>query len=182
MGISYGTNSLRIKSAHINQIVNTNGTIVSQGDSGQGFEFRWYPNNAGCGGSPNSKFYIELLDPIPWTNITYEVYTTGTASCWNFNSGGSLGTGNLVAFNSSIDRVTRCQNSFELPQYTLQMSACDNATTNFMHVSFKTGTFRSFFATRRRDSPSSLANINLELSCNGAGVDNIFIIRNIFVW
>lgn len=181
MGIAYGTNSLRIKSAHINQVVNTNGTIVSQGDN-QGFEFQWYPNNAGCGATPNSTFYIELLDPIPWTNITYELYTTGIASCWNFNSGGSLGNGNLVAFNSSVDRVTRSVNSFNLPQYTIQMNACDNASTNFMHSSYKTGTYRSFFVSRRRSSLSSLAQINLSLSCNSTGSGSIYIIRNIFVW
>ena len=183
MGIAYGRNSLRVSSAHVNQITNTNGTIITQGDdSSGGFEFVWYPLNGGCGGTPNSLFKIELKDMIPWNNITYELYTTAYSACWNFNQGGANGTGNLAAFNSSLDRTFNAKNSFELPQYQIKMNACDNETTNFMHNSYKTGTYRSFFVTRRRSVTTSLANINVELSCNGIGVSQMYTIRNIFVW
>ena len=182
MGINYGIRARRITASDINLVTNTNGTIVSQGDVNSGFEFQWYPNNGGCGATPNSSFSIQLLDPIPWTRISYELYTTAYASCWNFNNGGSLGNGNLLTFSAGTDRVFYGENSFELSQYTVQMSACDNATTNFMHVSYKTGDYRKFFVNRRRDSSLSLSSINVELSCNGTGISNLFIIRNIFVW
>ncbi len=182
MAINYGIRARRITASDIDLVTNTNGTIVSQGNVNSGFEFQWYPNNGGCGATPNSSFSIRLLDPIPWTRITYELYTTGTSSCWNFNSGGNLGNGNLLAFSSSIDRVFYSENSFNLSQYTVQMQACDNATTNFMHVSYSTGTFRKFFVNRRRDSSLSLASIDLELSCNSTGIGSLFILRNIFVW
>ena len=183
MGISYGRSSLRVTSDDVNSITNTNGTIVSQGnDSYGGFQITWYPLNGGCGVTPNSFFKVELKDPIPWTNITYELYTTAYSACWNFNQGGQNGTGNLATFNSSLDRTFNTKNSFELPQYQIKMNACDNEPTNFMHNSFKTGTFRSFFVTRRRSVTTSLANINVELSCNGTGASQLYTIRNIFVW
>ena len=139
--------------------------------------------NNGCGNSGDGGIRVELKDPIPWTKITFEWYMTGTASCWWFNQGSAyFGYGNLQPFSTTLDSVSRCVNSFELSKYTLQMTACDNATTNFMHGSQKTGDYRSFFSTRRRNSMSSLANINFQLSCNGTGPSNYFILRNIFVW
>lgn len=184
MATYYGRRSFLIKSAHINQVVNVNGTIVSQGDTAEngGFEFRWYPLNGGCGSTANSKFYIELRDPFAWTNIAYEYYTTGTSSCWNFNQGGSYGLGNFLSFDSTIDRLSNSINSFELSKYDKKMSACDNLSTNFYHPSFVTGTFRRFFVSRRRNSAASLCNINVELSCNNTGTAHTIFIRNIYVW
>lgn len=186
MSVKYGTKSVRLTSADINQVVQANCTVLDSGNdpSDGSYYLKMQPNNGGCGATPNSKFYIELKDNIPWTKISYEVYIVGAASCWNFNQGGSYGLGNFLSFDTaSGDRVFYSQNSFELPQFTTKMSACDNLSTNFYHGNFQVGPFRSFFVTRRRDtSNSNLANINIEISCNGAGSPNYILVRNIFVW
>ena len=175
MGIAYGRNSLRVSSAHVNQITNTNGTIVTQGDdSSGGFQFVWYPLNGGCGNTPNSQFYIEIKDTIPWKYITYQFSTTGTSSCWNFNQA----AGNTITFSSSIDRVFNSVNSFENPAYQIKMSACDNEPTNFYRFA---GT-KSFYVTRRRNSLIIPASIYIDLSCNAVGAGSAVTINNIFIW
>ncbi len=175
MGTSYGRRSTRVSSAHINQITNTNGTIISQGDDRNGgYEFVWYPLNNGCGVTPNSQFYIELKDNIPWTYITYQYKTTGTSSCWNFNQA----AGNMISFNSSIDRVFNSVNSFENPAYQIKMSACDNEATNFYRFA---GT-KSFYVTRRRNVLTTPASIYVDLSCNATGIGHTVTVNNIFIW
>ena len=175
MGIAYGRNSLRVSSAYVNQITNTNGTIVSQGDdSSGGFKFVWYPLNGGCGGTPNSKFFIELKDTIPWKYITYQFSATGTAACWDFNQA----AGNTITFSSSIDRVFNSVNSFENPAYQIRMGACDNEPTNFYRFA---GT-KSFYVTRRRNSLIIPASVYIDLSCNSTGAGSAVTINNIFIW
>ena len=183
MSINYGRNSRRIGSFDINLLTVANGTVLSSGeDSYGGYFIKFQFDNAGCGGSPDSRFSIELKDTTPWTNISYEAYNEGHASCWEFNQGGTFGLGNLLAFNSSIDTISKAVNCFELPQFTKQMGACDNASTNFMHPTYTVGSFRSFFVTRRRGSSGLLANLNFQRSCNSAGAGSFIIVRNIFVW
>jgi len=175
MGISYGRNSLRVTNSYINQITNTNGVIVSQGDdSSGGFQFVWYPLNGGCGSTPDSRFFIELKDTFPWKYITYQVSTTGIAACWDFNQS----SGNFISFDSSIDRVFNSANSFENPAYQIKMSACDNDATNFYRFSG----VKSFYVTRRRNSLVTPASIFLNLSCNTVGAGSAVTINNIFIW
>jgi hypothetical protein len=175
MGISYGRNYLRVTNSHVNQITNTNGVIVSQGDNSSGsFEFVWYPLNGGCGVTPNSQFFIELKDTISWKYITYQFKTTGTAACWNFNEA----AGNLITFNSSVDRVFNSVNSFENPAYQVKMVACDNAETNF----YRFAGIKSFYVTRRRSSLVTPASVYVDLSCNSVGVGSAITINNIFIW
>lgn len=178
MGVAYGRNSLRVSNDYINTITNTNGVIVSQGnDSGGGFEFTWYPLNNGCGQTPNSLFVIELKDTFPWKYITYQVTARGTASCWNFNQGSGV-DGNIISFNSSIDRVFKSVNSFENPAYQTKMNACDNEANNFYRFA---GT-KSFYVTRRRNSLIIPASIYVQLSCNSTGVNSSMTVNNIFIW
>lgn len=182
MSINYGRNSRRIGSFDINLLTVANGTVVSSGeDSYGGYFIKFQIDSAGCG-APNSRFSIELKDQTPWTNISYEAYNEGTASCWDFNAGGAFGLGNLLAYNSSIDTISRAVNCFELPQFAKKMSACDNNSDNFMHNVYAVGTFRSFFVTRRRNLTTSLVNLNFERSCNSTGTGSFIIVRNIFVW
>lgn len=184
MSIKYGTNSRKITLSDINQVVQANCTQLDSGvDSDGGYYIKMQINNFGCGGSPNSKFYVELKDNKAWTKISYEVYIEGVASCWNFNNYGSYGFGNLLEFDVNQDKIFYSKNSFELPQFAKKMNACDNNSDNFYHTSFKVGTFRSFFVTRRRNtSNSNLANLNFELSCNSTGSSSFILLRNIFVW
>ena len=185
MGVKYGTKAVRVKSSDINLVVNTNGTILSQGDdSSGGYSISFQFNNAGCGWDPlASAMQVQLKDNVPWTKVSYEVFNAGDAACWNFNSGGTYGLGNLINFDSSLDRLFFSNNSFELSKYTKIMQACDNATTNFFHPAFKTGTTNSFFVTRRRNtSVSSLVNLIFERQCNSFGTGSYVTLRNIFVW
>jgi len=180
MGISYGINSHRIKPGDINQVIFTNGVVNSNGaDSSGGFFIQFQFDSPGCG-QPDSSIRVELKDPIPWTKITYEVYNVGSASCWSYNQGSFAG--NLLGFDVNQDRLFNCVNSFELPQYAKKMTACDNNSDNFLHGSYKTGSFNSFFVTRRRNSPSTLAQIAHQRSCNSTGASSYVIIRNIFVY
>jgi hypothetical protein len=191
MAVGYGPVSRLLTSNDINNITIANSTLISSGiDINGGYYVTFQPNNYGCGVTPNSSLQVELKDNSLWTKITYEMYFTLTSSCWNFNNYGTFGTGNLLTFNSTIDRVFNCVNSFEvidggtgLPKYTKQMNACDGATTNFLLSGNQTGTYRSFFVTRRRDtSTSALVKLICELSCNATGAGNNVTFRNIRVW
>jgi hypothetical protein len=186
MATLYGAASRRITLTDINFVTMQATTIITSGiDTSGGYYITFQVDGVGCVPSPNNPYVvIELKDNPPWTMITYEMYFTTTSSCWNFNSGGTNGTGGLLAYDPLIDRVFNCVNSFELPQYTKQMSVCDNAATNFLHYTHATGTFRSFFVTRRRDTSSySPVQIMCELACNAeSGVGKNITIRNIMVW
>ena len=181
MGISYGANSKRVTPGDVNQIIFANGIIQAQGtDTSGGFFVRFQFDTTGCGG-PDGFIRLELKDNIKWTNISYEIYNTGSASCWSYNQGSYAG--NLLSFDVTKDKLFNCVNSFELAKYTKQMTVCDNSTTNFMHNSHKTGSFNSFFVTRRRNtSISSLAQITHQRSCNTTGPDSYVIIRKIFIY
>jgi len=185
MSLNYGTNSRKIMANDINQVVFANCTLMDSGSDLDGsYYIKMSPNSFGCGTGPNSKFYVEIKDNKPWTKISYVLYMVGTASCWNFNQNGSYGTGNLLNFDLSAgDRVFAGENSFELPQFTTKMFACDNDSTNFYHNAFIVGSYRKFYVTRRRNtSNNNLVNINVEWSCNSSGLSSYVILKDIFVW
>lgn len=187
MTVFYGRKAYRVTADKISSVTNVNGTIISQGDINEGYEITFQHDTAGCGAA-DSGLFVAIKDFIPWTNISMEFYLTGTASCWSFNNGGYVGsagnsgTGYLLSYNSSLDVISKAVNSFELPQYTKQMNACDNASTNFMHSSYYTGAFRKFSITRRRDSSGNLAGPCTGRSCNSTGAGSWTTIRNIYVW
>lgn len=186
MATLYGRNTRRITAADVNNVYTQNFTVTTSGDVGKGFVLDGYHTTGGCGTTDPSGVFIELKDDVPWTYITMEFYLTGTAACWSFNNGGYPNainnTGNLLSFNSSLDRVFNSTNSFELPQFAIKMNACDNNANNFMHGSFQVGSFRTFRVTRRRNTSGNLAGPHHGRSCNSTGTGARTIIKNIFVW
>lgn len=179
MATDYGRKARRVLASDINAITLTNSSIISQGDVNGGAEIKI--QHAGDACITPSAFYIELKDMIAWTNITCEFYLTNKASCWAFNVAGyGAVTGNLLTYNSSLDKISKSVNCFELPQFTTQITVCDNATTNMYHVSYAVGAYRSFFISRRRNVGTGLAGISHGLSC--ISVNGISTVRNIFVW
>lgn len=187
MSAVYGRPANRISLYHVSQVVVTGGTLLASGDSEGGFYVSFQHDQAGCGG-PESGVFIELKDFIPWTNISMEFYLTGTAACWDFNNGtratniGNSGTGNLLSFDSFLDRVHKSVNCFELPQFALKMSACDNNSDNFFNSGYHVGAFKSFRINRRRNVNGNLAGPMHARSCNTTGSGSVTIIRNIYVW
>lgn len=181
MSLSYGQTGLLIQDSHISSITNTNITTVNtNGNVGSGFVYSITTPGDGC--TDNNGFVILLRDIIPWTKISYRVRFSGSgASCWAFNQGSSYGTSghNILSWNSSIDKVTKCTNSFELSQFALKMNACDNNSNNFLHGSYRVGSYQEFTAIRRRDSMASLAGPAIGLQCNGAVTVKI---SEIIVW
>lgn len=181
MSVKYGTNSRKIKNSDIDSVTYTNLTILETGEYADGgYYIKAQPDSFGCGG-PESKISITLKDNSPWTKVSYQFYYKGSASCWSFNQGGYYGMGNILSFNSSLDRVFNSYKTFDLSGTTIQMTACDNDTTT--NIWRRTTDGGSFYSTRRRDTSSSgLASINVGLSCNSSGAGYYFIIDNIFVF
>lgn len=178
MSTYYGRNYKNITLFDISSVSLLNCTNTNLSDIETGAVLTFSHPAIGCS---SSGFTILLKDIIPWTRITYKIYLTGTTSCWAFSEGTSYVpvNANIVSWNSSQDRVFFPINCWELPQYTLKMSACDNNSDNFFHGSFATGSFREFYTTRRRDSMSSLAGLSCGRACLVAGTT---IISDIRVW
>lgn len=188
MATFYGIKTIKINSAFIHSVTTTGGTILFQGDINNSYEIHFRHDLFGCGG-PESGILILLRDIIPWTRISFEWLSNGTASCWSFmntvtNYGTATGTptGNLLEYDESLgDGIVRSYLTWEIPQFQSQTrtSACDNNTNNFFI--FNGGIYRSFQMTRRRNtSIQSLAGIHHGRSCNSTGA--VTIIRNIRIW
>lgn len=180
---SYGPRGHIITNYDVDSITTQNLTSIDKnGDEKGSFHFKCTIPADGCGSA--SGFIILLKDVIPWTKISYKVEITGTSSCWNFNHNTNyLPAGvphNILAWNSSLDRVVRCSNSFEQPQFTLKMYACDNNADNFYHSSFHVGNPKIFTAIRRRDAiGNGLAGPAIGIDCNGG---NTIEVSEIVVW
>lgn len=183
VSVKYGQGR-KITSNDINSVTYSNCSLLGSGNDESGSYFiKLQPDSGGCGSGTDSSFYVEIKDNPSWTKISYQLYLTGTAACWSFNSSGWTGNNNLLQFDSSIDKFYYGNNSFELPQFTYKVQACDNDSTNFWHGAFQVGTYRSFFITRRRDtSTTNLVKIALAWSCNSYGLGSYAILRNITVW
>ena len=184
MASKYGKNIYRISSSLVNGVYYYGGTVLFSGDVNGSFEVQFRHDSSGCG-NPDSGIFVEIKDFISWTNIVMQYSLTGTASCWGFNdsngygkSVGNNGTGNLLAFDSSIDGAKNSINAFEDPAYTLKTRACDNNADNFMRFN---SSGRSFFMYRRRDSSGNLAGPQHGRSCNSTGSGSVTTIKNIFV-
>ena len=188
MATGYGIRSILVTSDLVNQVQigSLNTLEVSEtGDIGPNGGYQAKVSNGGHGCS-NSGIYIELLDTIPWTNITYEVILTGDASCWTFNHPGNSygpgGGGNILAYNESLgDRISRPLNSWDIPATSThdKTYACDNASNNFMRGPVSPNQPRTFFMQRRRDVNGSLAGPQHGRACVSAGTS---LIRNIRIW
>lgn len=181
MGIKYGINYFDVTDLRVSSVSTSNCTVVRNGDvNGKYLLEVTHPNN-GCGSQSGVNIYID--DFIDWRYLSYKVYLTGTASCWRFNEGTGYGTTthNILGWDPNQgDTVGAAQNCWELGQYTLKMSACDNNADNFFHSSFHTGSFKSFIVKRRRDtSTTALAGPAVGRTCSGSGTT---IISDIRVW
>jgi len=178
MGISYGTNPRKILTADIDSTSLLNCTNTASIDDVNGAVISFSHPDIGC---TSSGFTMLLKDVVPWTYITFKIYVTGIASCWSFSEGTNYvpSAPNIINWNSSIDRVFFSQNCWELPQYALKMTTCDNSSDNFFHDTYHTGTFKSFFTTRRRSSSASLAGLSHGRACIGAGTT---VVSDIRVW
>lgn len=184
MGIYKNSYSVKVTPDMVNNVFYTGSTIISQGaDSTGGYYITYQHDVGGCGTLPESNLFVELKDVIPWTKMTCEFYCTGTSACWDFNNfyvtlpPGAPAYGNMLPFNATVDNVFNCVNSFENPAYTLQMSTCDNSTANFMRFN----SFRSFYATRRRNVNGQLAGPQHGRTCNTIGPSATTTIRNIYI-
>lgn len=170
MGFKYGQTGRLIFDADINSITNTGITSVDKNGNEDG-SFHYKVTTPGDGCTTNNGFVILLDDVIPWTKISYKVTLTGVSSCWNFNNGTNYLPAvahNILSWNSSLDTVTKCLNTFEQTQFAIKMFACDNNSDNFFHSSFAVGNPKIFTAVRRRDSISNgLAGPAIGVNCNG---------------
>ena len=186
MATQYSRNSRRVYSNDIESVTSTGITVIQNGDLGAlgTYVLSCQHDNAGCAG-PESSITLSvnsIVGDLQWTYITFKLTLTGSASCWSFCKSGYGGTSanNITSWNSSIDRVFKCQNSFENPAYTLKMNACDNAADNFFHGSNDTGT-KIIWMTRRRNDLSLPAGPSAGRSCNSTGAGSVTTISDIFV-
>lgn len=189
MATGYGVASTLVTSALVNQVkLGGYDTIVAAetgnvGPNG-GYQAKSTHGSFGCS---NSGLYVELLDTVPWTNITYEVIVTGNSACWSFNHhtntyGPSPGSGNMEAYSTTLgDRISRPFNSWEVAAFQShnRTFACNNNSNNFFHGNFQVGDPKTFFMQRRRNVNGSLAGPHIGLACTGAGT---LLIRNIRIW
>jgi len=187
MATGYGIRSTLVTSDLVNQVLINSNTTLETAETGNigpngGYQVKISNGGHGCG---NSGVFVELLDTIPWANITYEVIITGTASCWVFNHpGGSYGPGgggNILAYNEALgDRVSRPLNSWEISGVSaVKTYACDNNSDNFMRSQVNPNNPKTFFMQRRRDVNGSLAGPQHGRACVSSGTA---IIRNIRIW
>lgn len=189
MATGYGVQSTLVTSDMVNQVKLGSFDTVVAAESGNlspggGYQIKTSYPSQNCS---NSGVFVELLDTIAWTNITYEVILTGTSACWSFNHhtnsyGPSPGSGNILAYDeSSGDRVSRPLNSWEVAafQSNSRTFACHNNSNNFYHSNFDVGDPKTFFMQRRRNVNGSLAGPHVARACTNAGTT---IIRNIRIW
>lgn len=190
MSVTAGRSSVMVSSAYVNSVNTTGGTVLSQGNDGNGgFVVAFQHNLGGCGGA-ESGIFVELKDTIAWTGISYRTTVLGTASCWSFANSSGYGlvpgfttTGNLQDYNTSLgDQISLSYLAQQDPTYSSHnpVYACDNDANNFMI--FNGGTYRYFTMKRRRNVNGSLAGIATGRSCNSTGSGSITYIDNIFIW
>jgi hypothetical protein len=176
MGTSYGQAGYPIGTGNISVSNLTNCTLSSSGSDGVYGSWTFNMQNVGCGSTGFNLIINDATVPFVWTRIAWRTRIEFGSSCWSFaNSNGDYGTGNhnISAWNVSLgDSVTKPTNCWELPQYTLKMSACDNNSDNFEHATYMTGTFRQWSMVRRRNGTSS-AGPAAGFACTGGGTCTI---------
>lgn len=186
MATTYGLGSTIVTANLIESVTTTGGTILSQGDTSAGYQIEFRHDLSGCGG-PDSGILILIKDTIPWKGITFEWLGNGTAACWsfmdsssNFGSATGTGTGNLLAYNSSVDVISRSYLTWEVSTFQShdRTYACNNDANNFFR--FNSSEFKSFVMKRRRNVNGQLAGLHHGRSCNSTSSVTIF--RNIRIW
>jgi len=170
----------RVTNDMIDSVVNTNCTLLSQGnDSTGGYAISYQFNLGGCGGT-ESGLYIKIKNTIPWSRIFCKFTNEGTAACLTFNQSGYGGLApNLASYNTAFgDVIFRLDavNSFENTQFNVQVGACDNEITNFMRYSG----VKSFYMFMRRND-SNIAGVGHGRSCNTTGAGSYCTISEIYI-
>ena len=170
----------RVTNDMIDSVVNTNCTLLSQGnDSTGGYAISYQFNLGGCGGT-ESGLYVKIKNTITWSRIFCKFTNEGTAACWTFNQSGYGGIApNLASYSTgSGDIIFRpdASNSFENSAYTVQVGACDNEATNFMRFSG----VKTFYMFMRRNN-SDIAGFGHGRSCNGTGAGSYCTISEIYI-
>lgn len=174
----------RVTSDMVDTVYNQNCTITSQGnDSTGGYSISYYFNNGGCGGT-ESGLYFTIKNTIVWSRIFCKFTNNGSASCWVFNQNGFGGVSpNLATYDTTKgDIIFRLDatNSFQNASFNVQVSACNNASTNFMHGAYQTGDPKTFYMFMRRNSSAS-AGVGHGRSCNGTGSGQNCTISEIYI-
>jgi hypothetical protein len=179
-GVILPKNFKRVTSDMIDSVVNTNCTLLSQGNDGTGgYAISYQFNLGGCGGT-ESGLYIKIKNTIPWSRIICKFTNEGSAACWTFNQNGYGGISpNLASYNTSLgDIIFRwdASNAFENTQFNVQTGACDNESTNFMRYSG----VKSFYMFMRRND-SNIAGVGHGRSCNSTGGGSYCTISEIYI-
>ena len=170
----------RVTSDMIDSVVNTNCTLLSQGnDSTGGYAISYQFNLGGCGGT-ESGLYIKIKNTISWSRIFCKFTNEGTAACWTFNqSGYGAIAPNLASYNAGLgDIIFRWDalNAFENTAYNVQVGACDNEATNFMRFSG----VKSFYMFMIRND-GNIAGVGHGRSCNTTGAGSYCTISEIYI-
>lgn len=186
MAIQYGIARKRVGLADIHSTILSNMTMTDEGeDPNGGYYVTGYVNSnaPGCGNPIEPSIAVNVKNEalVGWREITFKSRGTFTAACWYLNE--SSYVNNIHTFNTALgDSIFKSLNCFELPQFAVQTSACDNSTTNAFHPTYLVGSFREWYQTRRRNSLTALAGPSIGLSCNSVGTGATITISDIYVF
>ena len=181
MATFYGPISKRVTSNDIASVTLTNMTLITSGsDASGGFYCSAYVNDdsPGCGNPKYPIFLISVLDSLytGWTKISFKSYGTFKCSCYSLNEDLFVAANNISTYNESLgDEFFKCENCFELPQFTTVTVRCDNESTNAFHSAYAVGSYRIWYQTRR-NSLLSPAGPGIGFSCNDTGTAHIMTI------
>lgn len=186
MSIRYGCGNKTIGLDDVYSTVLNNMTMTDEGqDYRGGYYVTAYVNSnaPGCGNpfAPDITVNVRNDALRGWKKITFKTRGTFVSSCWYLNE--SYTANNLLTYSSAAgDRIFKSVNCFELPQFTAQTTACDNASTNAFHSSYAIGSYREWYQTRRRNSLTTMAGPSIGLSCNSVGTGATITISDIHVF
>lgn len=172
MGLAYGQSGYIITADNVSSVNITAGSLASYDNDGTGV-WTFSMNNVGCGSTGANILINDATIPFAWTRIAWKTQCNFRSSCWNFaqsNGGYGNGTHNIFGWSpANGDAISKPVNSFELPQYTVKMQACDNNSDNFMHGGFATGSFRHWNMLRRRSVGTGPAGPAAGFACTSGG-------------
>ena len=158
MSTNYGQYGYTIGLENISTINLTSCTLSSSTWEGNYGSWTFSMQNVDCGSTGFNLIIDDSTIPFAWTKISWKTWFNFASSCWSFaNNNNEYGTGshNILSWNSSLDKISKPTNSFELSQYAIKMSACDNNSDNFAHTSYLTGSSRNWNMFRRRNGTNT---------------------------
>jgi hypothetical protein len=185
MSTVYGINPTIVTYSIVNAVYLVGSTILSQSEDNGGYTITVrHDTGSSC---ESTGVFVQLKDTIPWTKISAEFWTTGSAACWTYMQpggyGSSSGDGNIATYDeSSGDRCIRTFLAQDDAQFSshAKANACDNDANNFMR--YNTTVFRKCAFVRRRIVNGNLGGVHHGRACNEVGSNAITIIKNIRIW